>query len=1017
MTWSRVRKLLVGLLAFGLLSGLGCLAMVVCLPAWLTDGVRVGQCPDGAVRPTLYVDLGGLRRGTTGTVSVRAIGHYTPSTADQDWTADIHRLSATLSLVDPTGAVTALAPEGGWDGWGTVRTASVRLPDDLPDGDYILRVAGDTAAGPADLDVPLPLYAPARIHVLTDRPLYEPGNVVRFRALALRARDLSPLDGRPGRWTLTDPDGEVLLDETAPAGPWGVASGSFPLDAGAESGSWTLSWTSGDASGQSTFQVKPFSLPRFRLEVAATRPWHRTGDRPVLKGKVVYSSGAPVAEAEVEIDWSASGAWPPPTEWMTGALPTTARTDRDGAFTLVLPVVPADLQGQAALVARLSATDPAGDRATGIAQIQLSETPILATAVTELQDGLVDGFNNRVFLRVTTPDGQPVPLADLQVRRAWDPADPGQQARTDEDGVAALQLDPGPPVNVVVPAAPLRLPPPRPQATRGDGRELLEQRSLNLAEQLGLDRLTRSLDGCAIYAGRGAVSATVALRVNSAGRVLSASGRDERADSCIARKLEGATVAAGAERVLAVTWQLDGTDLPTLQVQVDAVTGPPDGLSAALDAAALEARACLPSQTPGGEVHSALSWRVRTGERTIAASWVAIPGARQLSSSADACLRSTFAALALSAPADIPGTGIARLSVIEPDRVSQARPVAMTRLGYELRIQATADGEDLGETRLLMDPGAVPPLRLRATPILPEPGAEVEIELVRGPGYSGDLPEALWLRHERGSSVKAEVDREKRKVRWTLPAELTGWFEVSHGDALARVYVAPKADLDLSLRTDQASYAPGATATLSVQTTSQGQGVPAAVSLLGVDQSLGQLVSLPGPDSIDGLRPSPTTDQPAFGSLDGQALTMGRIRGANAAAATVLRISSIPAAADLDTAVYASHGGQFEPLADLTDHFYSVLTELHLQVRAWERAAPKGEQMSPQKMAALWATALDAARDRGEDVSDAYGRPLRLSVLPADLLALTDPRAVIIDGTRNPEDVENWADYVAREEP
>jgi MG2 domain len=1017
LTWSRARKLLVGLAAFGLLCGLGCLSMVVCLPAWLTDGIRVGQCPDGAVRPTLYVDVGGLRRGSTGTVSVRAIGHYTPGTADQDWTADIHRLSAKLSLVDPAGEVTPLKPEEGWDGWGTVRSALIRLPDNLPDGDYILRVEGDTAAGPANLDVPLPLYAPARVHVLTDRPLYEPGNVVRFRSLALRARDLTPLDGRPGRWTLTDPNGEVLLDERAPAGAWGVASGSFPLDASAESGTWTLTWTSGDAVGQSSFQVEPFTLPRFRLEVAAQQPWHRTGDRPVLKGKVVYSSGAPVAEADVEIEWSVAGAWPPPTTWMDEELPQSARTDRQGAFTLLLPVVPADLQGEATLLAQLSAVDPAGDRATGSAQVKLSETPILATAVTELQGGLVDGFNNRVYLRITTPDGVPLPLADLQVRRAWDPADPGMKAKTDEDGVAALQLDPGPPVNVVVPALPLRLPPARPQATRGDGRELLEQRSLNLAEQLGLDRLTDSLEGCANYAGRGAVSTTVALRVDSNGRVLSAVGRDEPADLCVARKLEGAFVAPGGERVLAVSWTLDGTDLPSLNVQVDAVTGPPDGLASVLGVAALDARACLPVQTHGGEIHSALSWRVRTGERSINPTWVAIPSARQLPSPVDSCVRQVFAATTLAAPATTPGAGIVRLSVVEPDRVTQARPQATARLGYELSINATSDGVTLGETRLLMDPGAVPPLRLRATPILPAVGADVEIELVRGPGFSGDLPEELWMRHERGSSVKAKVDRERRLVRWTLPADLTGWFEVIYGDAIARVYVAPKADLDLALSTDQPSYAPGATARLQVQTSSQGQGVAAAVSLLGVDQSLGQLVTLPGADSLDGLRPSPTTDQPAFGSMDGQALTMGRIRGANAAAATVLRISSIPAAADLDTAVYTSHGASFEPLADLTDHFYSVLTELHQQVRAWEQSAPKAEQMSPKKMASLWDAALRAAKQQGHDVSDAYGRPLRLSVLPPDLLALTDPRAVIVDGTRNPEDVENWADYVAREEP
>ena len=44
------------------------------------------------------------------------------------------------------------------------------------EGDYLLRAKVKTALEEQTIDVPLPLYAPAKIHVLTDRPLYEPGN-------------------------------------------------------------------------------------------------------------------------------------------------------------------------------------------------------------------------------------------------------------------------------------------------------------------------------------------------------------------------------------------------------------------------------------------------------------------------------------------------------------------------------------------------------------------------------------------------------------------------------------------------------------------------------------------------------------------------------------------------------------------------------------------------------------------------------------------------------------------------
>ena len=34
---------------------------------------------------------------------------------------------------------------------------------------------------------------------------------MRFRSVALRAKDLTPLDGRPGIWTVSDPSGRYLF--------------------------------------------------------------------------------------------------------------------------------------------------------------------------------------------------------------------------------------------------------------------------------------------------------------------------------------------------------------------------------------------------------------------------------------------------------------------------------------------------------------------------------------------------------------------------------------------------------------------------------------------------------------------------------------------------------------------------------------------------------------------------------------------------------------------------------------
>ncbi|MEO7736367.1 MAG: hypothetical protein ABIY55_35745, partial [Kofleriaceae bacterium] len=79
--------------------------------------------------------------------------------------------------------------------------------------------------------------------------------------------------------------------------------------------------------------------------------------------------------------------------------------------------------------------------------------------------------------------------------------------------------------------------------------------------------------------------------------------------------------------------------------------------------------------------------------------------------------------------------------------------------------------------------------------------------------------------------------------------------------------------------------------------------------------------------------------------------------------------------------------------------------------------APAAEKMAPATMARLWSAALEACKARGQRIDDAYGRRMRLARLPADLLALTDPRAVVVVATRLTEDVENWPAWVSKEQP
>jgi len=1015
-----------------------------CEQAWFAYGIAVRACPDGELRQTAELEAQGLGRGSAGFVSLRAFAHYATNEADGDERAAVpHMRSIELTLTGDK--LTRPLDAASWERTRGTWRARVALPD-IPDGDYQLRARFRTALGDGEVSAPLAVYAPARIHVITDRPLYQPGNTVRFRAVALRARDLTPLDHRPGRWLVTDPDGEVLLEESAPAGEWGVASGSFPLDRAARSGAWKVAWRSADAVDEVAFTVQPFTLPRFRVDATADRPFYRPGERPIVHGAVLYSSGAPVASAAVEVSWEIAGDWPPPAEWQDHVLPRRAQASASGRFDLALPPVPADLQGRVTLTARISAVDPAGDRATGAASVLLSQDGIQASAVTELGDGLVESFNNRLYLRVATPDGRVLAGTRLTVRRAWLPGDRGVEAQADEDGVASLQLDPGAPVNIVIPAPPYRPPPRPPAVTRGEVRELIAGRGASLADQVELDRWLPELAGCARWVEGAGETVQLALRVDAAGQVATAGGGPSPLDRCAVAVARSRRLAAGDERLYAVELRYIDPELPRLVATVESAPAAPAGLPEQVAVLARSARDCLPGGV-NGRLGSLLTWRVRAGDKAVElAGWIpdpAVAGSRE----ALACARSRFDAsrtIALAEPAGSDAIGLVRLAVELPAGAAQHRPQPTTMLGYELEVAADIDGAPA--TRLRVAPGKVPELRLRVAPVLAAPGQPVAAQLIRGPQFTGALPDKLALDcpthhiappgvqvvalpappaarvtastagQPPGQPVEAPLDADHRA---TLPIgdDVEGWCTVSGGGVRALVYVRPRAELRVSVTPGRDRYAPGERAELAIQTTLGGKGGPAAVGLFGVDDSLGQLAPLPDADALGRVRPRVETRAPAFGVLDGQALTLGRIRGANAAAATVLRVSAIPTPPELDAVVHAHGESSFHPIEELTDRFYAVLAELHAQVQRWEATAPPAARMTPAVMAGLWRAALDACAARGERVDDAYGRRLRLSRLPPDLLSLTDPRAVVAVATRLTEDVENWPAWVARERP
>ena len=1015
---TRTKKVLGGMALLMGLCALGCLGSVVCLPAYFEHGIWVETCPDGEVRGAISVNTYGVERGRMGSVEVDLTGIYLDEYG-YPHEAGVGRGDVSLTL-GRDGKETALDCD--WDDpWRGRYSCPLELPEDLTDGDYTLRVSVD---GPLvddpSVEVKLPLYAPAMAQVMTDRPLYEPGDNMLFRAITLRRADLAPADDRPGEWHVLDPNGELLLRERSKGGPWGITESSFPLSDDATPGLWTVRWVSGAVTTDVQVRVEPFTLPRFTVEASANRTWHKAGDPLSFAGVARYTSGAPVANAEVTVTISGDGDWPPPTEWLEERELTT---DASGRFTLSFGEVPADLVGEAKLRIFAVVTDPAGDVQRGQAAATLSKDPVLVDAVTELSDGLAPDFNNRIYLRLTSPDGVALANRPVTVTNAWAAVKEPKTSSTDADGVLAMQLDPGQPVSLVTPPPPYR-PQPRAvtQAVRfTGGNEHLDGRELLLEERVALEAVARRAEDCGVWAVQSAQSARVALEL-SGSRLVRATSDGSGFGECVRAKI--GDLPGYGERVLSVTFAAADPDIPALDVSVEDVVGASSGrIESLLAARAPLANLCLLRSSAEGPLSRQLVVTSREGSTELGQRWAESDAG--MSWAEAGCVAQAIGSLRLVSPATADGLTLVTFDLRQPRSAQDRRPQATVSDGFELTVEV--DG--VGTTRWRSTPSVVPALRLRPSAVLLNPGDALELEVLRGPDYGGELPDTLTIRQGTAFSMTCARDRKALKllskedrarcpepkddnrVRFTLPKDRDGFYTAEWGGAQTMVYARPASTLSLTMTTDKPLYKPGERGELRLQTSAQ-----AVVSVAGVDSTLGTLAPLVAPNALNAALQKVHSDQPAFGLFDALALTSGLVRGEAAAMATILRVSRVDLIDPLSPPVNASASWRAPVEEELLDVFYAVLADARAAVRAWEKAAKPEEQLTHARTKALWDTTLDAREAAGRPVNDPYGRRLALHQLSEDLLDKTQPNLLVRDAARLPEDNEPWAAWVQDED-
>ena len=325
--------------------------------------------------------------------------------------------------------------------------AQFRFPANVV-GKYQLRYVVETPIGSSEYTQPVELEDKLSILLTTEKPIYQPGQTIHVRALALDRADHNAAASRKLTFEVEDSRGNKVFKKATQTDKFGIASAEFELADEVNLGAYHLRALIGDPdsptnTAEVALNVERYVLPKFKVAIDftgkgnETKRGYRPGDHVTGTVRANYFFGKPVDDAEITVKASSMDV----SVFEVGA--EKGKTDKDGAyhFDLKLPAYFAGrplTQDAARVLIEATVKDSAAHSETRGEPITVSESPLLITAIPE-GGTLIPNLENQVFILTSYPDGTPA-HADLNVRA---PGNRDQHVATDNGGVAVIRIKAG----------------------------------------------------------------------------------------------------------------------------------------------------------------------------------------------------------------------------------------------------------------------------------------------------------------------------------------------------------------------------------------------------------------------------------------------------------------------------------------------------------------------------------------------------------------------------------------------
>jgi uncharacterized protein YfaS (alpha-2-macroglobulin family) len=139
----------------------------------------------------------------------------------------------------------------------------------------------------------------AKVYVVTDRPVYRPGQSVQFKATARSAASLAPLAADSAEVVIIDPDSREVLRQTFTTDEFGSFDGTLLLGAAAPLGYYSIRVTIDGLGYWGSFEVQEYRKPEYEVTVSSSAEELIQGGSAEFVIDAQYLFGGPVAGGKV----------------------------------------------------------------------------------------------------------------------------------------------------------------------------------------------------------------------------------------------------------------------------------------------------------------------------------------------------------------------------------------------------------------------------------------------------------------------------------------------------------------------------------------------------------------------------------------------------------------------------------------------------------------------------------------------------------------------------------------------